>query len=93
MINKETLINCRRNLLVINTSRGGVVNEHDIVDLLKTRHIWGYSTDVLENENGSLKDSVILKNMKNLNIEVTPHVGGMTYQGQLKAYKWAINKL
>ena len=35
MINKETLINCRRNLLVINTSRGGVVNEHDIVDLLK----------------------------------------------------------
>ena len=93
MINKETLINCKRNLLVVNTSRGGVVNEHDIVDLLKSRHIWGYSTDVLENENGSLNDSVILKNMKNLNIEVTPHVGGMTYQGQLKAYKWAINKL
>ena len=93
MINKETLIYCKRNLLVVNTSRGGVVNEHDIVDLLKSRHIWGYSTDVLENENGSLNESVILKNMENLNIEVTPHVGGMTYQGQLKAYTWAINKL
>ncbi len=28
-----------------------------------------------------------------LNIIVTPHVGGMTWEGQQKAYKWAIDKL
>ena len=93
MINKDSLKNCKKNLLIVNTSRGGIVNESDVVDFLKSENIWGYSTDVLENENGSLKNSIILKNMKKLNIEVTPHVGGMTYQGQLKAYKWAINKL
>lgn len=93
MINKKTLMNCKKNLLIVNTSRGGIVNENHIIDLLNSRLIWGYSTDVLENENDSIKESVILKNMKNLNIEVTPHIGGMTYQGQLKAYKWAINKL
>ena len=27
------------------------------------------------------------------NIIVTPHVGGMTIEGQTKAYTWAINKL
>jgi phosphoglycerate dehydrogenase-like enzyme len=26
-------------------------------------------------------------------IIITPHVGGMTIEGQTKAYKWAINKL
>ena len=27
------------------------------------------------------------------NIIVTPHIGGMTIEGQTKAYKWSINKL
>jgi phosphoglycerate dehydrogenase-like enzyme len=31
--------------------------------------------------------------MNNYNIIITPHVGGMTIEGQTKAYKWAINKL
>ena len=30
---------------------------------------------------------------ENKNIIVTPHVGGMTLEGQTKAFKWAINKL
>jgi phosphoglycerate dehydrogenase-like enzyme len=28
----------------------------------------------------------------NRNVIITPHVGGMTWEGQTKAYKWAINK-
>ena len=28
-----------------------------------------------------------------LNIIVTPHIGGMTWEGQQKAYRWAIDKL
>jgi phosphoglycerate dehydrogenase-like enzyme len=28
-----------------------------------------------------------------LNIIITPHTGGMTWEGQQKAYKWSINKL
>ena len=27
------------------------------------------------------------------NIIVTPHIGGMTIEGQTKAYEWSINKL
>ena len=30
---------------------------------------------------------------KGLNIIVTPHTGGMTIEGQTKAYNWAVNKL
>ena len=30
--------------------------------------------------------------MNKLNILITPHVGGMTWQGQKKAFEWAVNK-
>ena len=37
----------------------------------------------------------LLEDMGNnkLNIIATPHIGGMTWEGQLKAYEWSINKL
>ena len=30
--------------------------------------------------------------MGNDRIVITPHVGGMTWEGQTKAYKWAVDK-
>ena len=79
---------------IINTSRGEIVNENDIVEGLKLGIITGYGTDVIENEFDNIKDSPIIKAMnKGKNVIVTPHIGGMTTEGQTKAYKWAINKL
>ena len=49
---------------------------------------------ITDSEFDDLKKSPIIKAMNaGKNIIVTPHIGGMTYEGQLKAYKWAINKL
>jgi len=39
-----------------------------------------------------IKKSLIIKNIGKYNIIVTPHVGGMTYQGQLRAYSFALSK-
>ena len=79
---------------LINTSRGEIVNELDVIKSLKDNNLKGYGTDVLENEFDDIKDSsfFLLEN-KNLNLILTPHVGGMTIEGQTKAYKWSINKL
>jgi len=94
MINKETLGLSKKNPYIINTSRGEIVNENDIVNALKSGVISGYGTDVIENEFDDIKNSPIIKSMNDgKNIIVTPHVGGMTIEGQTKAYKWAINKL
>ena len=94
MINKKTLGKMKNNSYIVNTSRGEIVNEHDIVDALRSGKLKGYATDVIEDEYGNRKNSPILKGIKEgLNILVTPHVGGMTWEGQQKAYKWAIDKL
>ena len=94
MIDKKVLGKMKNNSYIVNTSRGEIVNEHDIVDALRSGKLKGYATDVIEDEYGNRENSPILKGIKEgLNILVTPHVGGMTWEGQQKAYKWSISKL
>jgi len=94
MINEKLLGFSKKNLYIINTSRGEIVQETDIVAALKLGQLGGYGTDVIEHEFDDLTKSPIIKAMnEGENIIVTPHVGGMTYEGQSKAFKWAINKL
>ncbi len=94
MIDKKVLGKMKNNSYIVNTSRGEIVNERDIVDCLKSGKLKGYATDVIEDEYGNRQNSPILNGVKEgLNILVTPHVGGMTWEGQQKAYKWSIGKL
>ncbi len=94
MVNKKLLGYMKKNSYIVNTSRGEIVNEIDIVNALRRGDLSGYGTDVIENEFDDLTESPIIKAMNNgQNIIVTPHVGGMTIEGQSKAYKWAIDKL
>jgi D-3-phosphoglycerate dehydrogenase / 2-oxoglutarate reductase len=94
MISKKLLGLAKKDSYIINTSRGEIVNEIDIIDALSTGKLTGYGTDVVENEFDDLTKSPIIKAMnEGKNIIVTPHIGGMTIEGQTKAYKWSINKL
>ena len=94
IINRDLFGYIKGDCYIINTSRGEIVNEEDIVEGLKSGKITGYATDVVENEFDDLTKSPIIKAMnEGENIIITPHVGGMTTEGQTKAYKWSINKL
>ena len=79
---------------LVNTSRGEIVKESDVIKALNEGKLYGYGADVIEDEFGDISKSPFfnLDNSK-LNCIFTPHIGGMTIQGQEKAYKWAINKL
>ena len=65
---------------------------HEIIWALKNKLISGYGADVIEKEFIDIKKSPIIKNINKYNIIVTPHIGGMTYQGQLRAYNYAVGK-
>jgi len=82
---------------LINTARGEIVDEWDVLWALNEGHLEGYGADVLVHEFDYLLDSPIIAAMRHPNkghkIIVTPHVGGMTIEGQTAAYKYAINKL
>ena len=87
LIDKGVLDDFKNGLIVVNTSRGEVVNEDYIYDLVTNDKIF-YSCDVLCNEQdiAALSNSSLL-NLKRDNIVITPHVAGATIESQTKALK------
>lgn len=50
MIRREQLLMMKPDALLINCSRGGIVNEHDLADVLRSGHLGGAALDVFEHE-------------------------------------------
>lgn len=50
LITKEQLLSFKKDALIINTSRGGIINEQDLYDVLSSGHLAGAAIDVFENE-------------------------------------------
>ena len=94
MINKSILSKMKKDVLIVNTSRGEVINENDLIHFLNKNKNSKYSTDVLTDETKFLK-SKLFKMSKNNNRQVfiTPHIGGMTIDGRKIAYNKAANDL
>jgi len=57
MIKKEHLLSMKPDAMIINSSRGGIVNEHDLFEVMKSEHLSGAAIDVFEKEpyDGPLK--------------------------------------
>lgn len=71
----ENQINMMKdNAIIINTSRGGLINDKALLNAIKSGKLLGAGLDVVENEPLSKDDELIL----NPNIIVTPHIGGAT---------------
>jgi D-3-phosphoglycerate dehydrogenase len=50
MIRREHLLKMKPDAMIINTSRGGIINEHDLAEVLKAGHLSGAAIDVFEQE-------------------------------------------
>jgi len=92
LITKEVLENSKKGLLLVNTSRGEVVDEKAVTDLIKDNTLGGYAADVLRGEiDGSwVNSSIIELSKKGYNVIVTPHIAGLTYDSETKAQNIAL---
>ena len=94
LINKAVLRHANRDVLIINTSRGEIVNETDLVDFLKRNTEARVASDVLTNEINDRLNSPLYKYSKGNNqVILTPHIGGMTKDAQEIAYNHAAKLL
>lgn len=86
MFNKKIFNLMKKNVIIVNTSRGRVVNEKDIIEALKKKKIAGYGTDVLADElnfNKKFKNNILIEfARKNKNVIITPHIGGVTFESR-----------
>ena len=94
-INKSNLELMKKNSVIVNTSRGPIIKEQDLIDSLNNKVISGAALDVYDQE--PLPREHILRKTKNLIL--TPHIGYVSeeayekfFNGYLKAIQAFINK-
>lgn len=75
-INAQRLATMKKGAFVINTARGGLVNEQDVADACKAGQLGGYGTDVVNKE--PMAHPHPFDGIEN--IIVTPHVGSRTFE-------------
>jgi D-3-phosphoglycerate dehydrogenase len=90
LINKEVLFaKIKKNPIIINTSRGKLIDTDSLIDAIEKDQIKGYLTDVLAEEPINEEEKLI--GVKN--IIITPHVGSRTYQSVQRQGTCSINNL
>jgi phosphoglycerate dehydrogenase-like enzyme len=101
LINKRTLALMKPTAFLINTARGGLVCETDLLDALRTKRLAGAGLDVFEVEPPGVHPLFDLDN-----VVMTPHVGGVDVQSMsdmavsaaqaivdLSQGKWPVEKI
>ena len=70
----QFLIGLKKNCILINAARGGIINENDLNEALNNNYIFGAGLDVFETEPPE-KDNPLLKNNKTF---LSPHTAAFT---------------
>lgn len=88
MINKETLGKMKRGAFLVNTARGAVVSEPDLIDALKNGQLSGAGLDVFDNEPNISKDLIAMPN-----VILTPHIASATHEARAKMGLLAVSAI
>jgi D-3-phosphoglycerate dehydrogenase len=89
MLNRSHLEYIHRGALVINTSRGSVINEEDLCEALEKGWVAGCGLDVFEKE-PLPRTSRLLNSEK---VVLSPHLGSQTQEAFERASEEAVEKL
>lgn len=89
MVNNELLGLMKPTAIIVNASRGGIVNEADLLTTLKEGKIRGAGFDVFESE--PLAEDSPLIGLDNL--VLTPHLGGSTEEAQFRVGEMASHQI
>ncbi|MGL5006806.1 MAG: phosphoglycerate dehydrogenase [Plesiomonas sp.] len=82
MIGPTELAQMKRGAILINASRGTVVDISGLCDALKSEHLSGAAIDVYPTEPATNKDPFVSPLCEFDNVILTPHIGGSTQEAQ-----------
>jgi phosphoglycerate dehydrogenase-like enzyme len=88
LLDRERIATMREGALVINTSRGGLIDEDALYDALTSGHLAGAALDVFSSEPPGDHPLLGLEQ-----VIVTPHIGGSTREAVLAMGRAAIDGL
>ncbi|MHB1087827.1 MAG: phosphoglycerate dehydrogenase [Acidimicrobiales bacterium] len=80
LLNAESLKKTKQGVRIINVARGGIVNEADLAEAIRSGHVQGAALDVFEKEPTTESPLFELPS-----VVVVPHLGASTVEAQDKA--------
>lgn len=95
MFDHSSLAMLKEGAVVINTSRGAVIDETALLDALKSGRLGGVGLDVIDGEwcQDLASHPLIQYARTHSNLIVLPHIGGVTYESQRMAYERIVHVL
>lgn len=97
MVSNNFLEKCKRGCVIINTSRGKIVDINALLNALKSGHLKGACLDVLPYEPPSAGPEEFTMMMEEIyrmeNVVLSPHVAGWTVESKKKIAEVIIEKL
>ena len=90
LFDKKTFQKMNNKPIIINSSRGGIINETDLLEAYKNNYISGFALDVYEHEP---VNKIFLKNITNdMNCILSPHIAGVTEESNTRVSEFIMNK-
>jgi glyoxylate reductase len=89
LIGKEELLLMKRTAILINTARGGIVDEEALFQALKAGDIWAAGLDVFEQEPVPVDHPLLSLP----NVVMLPHIGSASIQTRMKMARLAVDNL
>lgn len=80
LINKETISKMKDGVRIVNCARGGIINEADLYEALKSGKVATAALDVFEKEPVDPSSPLLQLD----NVVLTPHLGASTEEAQVK---------
>jgi D-3-phosphoglycerate dehydrogenase len=89
LIHKDTLNLMKPSAIIVNTARGAIIKQDDLVETLQNKKILGAGLDCLEQEPADQSNPLF--NLKN--VVITPHMGGSTIDISVNMAKRCIENI
>lgn len=87
-VNKELFAKMKTGVIIVNTARGAVIKEQDLIDSLKEGKIGSFASDVFEHEPSVPEELYSLPNVVSL-----PHMGTYTHEAVQHMEEWVVDNI
>jgi len=95
MIGRDEFSAMKDGVVIVNTSRGAIIDSQALVEALESGKVSGAGLDVLDGElDRPIGQHPVVEYARGHdNVIITPHMGGVTLESQRRAYSRALDKL
>lgn len=90
LINENSFNLMERNPIIINSSRGSIVNENDLIKAYSQNVISGFALDVYSSE--PIKEDFYKQISNSMNCILTPHTSGVTSESNIRVSEFITEK-